>query len=61
MDFYHQLKEMCEKLKSYPRKPTKTNPLCRQALLPNYMYTFNQLIATQRQDYTLLNKRYISI
>jgi len=56
-DFYAQLKDMCEKLRNFPRKPTEKNSLCRQSVLKNYLYTFNQLLFTQRKEFSELEKR----
>jgi archaellum biogenesis ATPase FlaH len=59
VDFYENLKYMCEKLHTFPREPKEI----RNNLLRNYMMSFNMQIKVQREEMrnensSLSKKRY---
>ena len=44
--FYIHLREMCEKLKEFPKDGSNN----RNTILKSYIYTFNQMIINNRTD-----------
>lgn len=48
VDFYQKLKDMCEKLKSFPKEGDRPNN--RNSIMRDYLFVFNNTIETMRQE-----------